>query len=105
MLADYVMKGIDSLFSEKLHNHPSNHISKNNFSKNSEGRAKFNKEYIKNSLHTIIKKDGNTSKSPQSKIDKSSPSPISKSRLKVILESNKDERLKSVVKRVSNFKR
>lgn len=96
MLADYVMKGIDSLFSEKLYNHQSA-IIKHNANK-PDAKAKLTKELIKNSLHSIIRKDANASKSPKSRFDRS-PSPISKSRLKAILESNKDERIKSVVKR------
>ena len=104
MLADYVMKGIDSLFSEKLYNHQSA-ITKHNANANkSDIKPKLTKELIKNSLHSIIRKDVNASKSPKSRFDRS-PSPISKSRLKAILESNKEERIKSVVKRSENKRR
>ncbi len=53
---------------------------------------------IKQSLHTIIRREGN-SKSPKSQCP--SLSPISKSRLRVILDTEKDQRLKSVVKKVA----
>lgn len=83
MLADYVMKGIDSLFSEKLYNHQSA-ITKHPNANKSDAKPKLTKELIKNSLNTIIRKDAHASKSPKSRFDRS-PSPISKSRLKSIL--------------------
>lgn len=98
MLADYVMKGIDSLFSEKLYNHQSAITKQHPNSNKSDAKPKLTKELIKHSLNSIIRKDVNASKSPKSKFDRS-PSPISKSRLKSILETNKEERIKSVVKR------
>lgn len=101
MLADYVMKGIDSLFADKLNNRQVNAISAN--PNRQEIKPAFNRDTIKKSLHTIIKK-GEGSKSPNAKITKQ-PSPISKSRLKIILEHNKDERLKSVVKKCEKGKR
>ncbi len=82
MLADYVMKSIDNLFSEKLKNHQSTQVLKSNAGK-AEEKGRFDKEIIKKSLHSIIRK-GDVSRSPKSKIEKSS-SGISKSRLKMIL--------------------
>ena len=98
MLADYVMKGIDSLFSQKL-------ITQEEVQtvlRATNVRSTFNKATIKKSLKSIIKKgEGNRSPSENSR----QPSPISKSRLKIILENNKDERLRSVVKRNENCQR
>lgn len=96
MLADYVMKGIDNIFSEKMGSNPLQKTSKQ-FNSNNIRRSIFNKDVIKQSLHTIIRRDGN-SKSPKSQCP--SLSPISKSRLRVILDTEKDQRLKSVVKKV-----
>lgn len=84
MLADYVMKGIDSLFSEKLYNHQSAIAKHHPNANKSDAKPKLTKELIKHSLNSIIRKDVNASKSPKSRFDRS-PSPISKSRLKAIL--------------------
>jgi hypothetical protein len=95
MLADYVMRGIDSLFSHKLATQPLNtHVVRPQ-----DGRSAFNKDTIKKSLHRVIKK-GENARSPS--FITRNPSPISKSRLKVLLEDNKEERLRSVVKRREN---
>jgi hypothetical protein len=60
MLADYVMKSIDNLFSEKLFQNETNTLTKNSFAfqKNRERKAnlKFNKDVIKKSLSKIIRK-------------------------------------------------
>jgi hypothetical protein len=79
MLADYVMKGIDNLFQQKLslksnnknntsklynhHNSISDTVEENDYSmkdKNKHQKASsafFNKEYIKENLHRVIKKN------------------------------------------------
>lgn len=93
MLSDYVMNSIDNLFSDKL-NKISNNISKGP----PQPKASFNRETIKNHLPNIIRKSTDASRSPACRKDKS-PSPISKSRLKDILENNKSENIKSVVKK------
>lgn len=76
MLADYVMKGIDNLFQQKLsvnQKKQSNTISSSTFNKNNaeikdngsfESKIEnkktnnpyFNKDYIKENLHRVIKK-------------------------------------------------
>ena len=91
------MKGIDNIFSEKMGSNPLQKTSKQ-FNSNNNRRSIFNKDVIKQSLHTIIRREGN-SKSPKSQCP--SFSPISKSRLRVILDTEKDQRLKSVVKKVA----
>jgi hypothetical protein len=96
MLADYVMKGIDSLFSQKLITQEGVQTAP----RAPNARSTFNKDTIKKSLQNVIKK-GEGHRSPS----QNSRSPISKSRLKIILENNKDERLRSVVKRNENCQR
>lgn len=49
MLADYVMKSIDSLFTDKLNGREITQRTKKN--------SGFDKEIIKKSLHKVIKKD------------------------------------------------
>lgn len=83
MIADYVMKSIDNLFSDKLFNSTTT-LSKNTHSLNPPNRNAFNKEAIKNALPTIIRRDPDKSRSPNVR-KSASPSPISKSRLKTIL--------------------
>lgn len=65
MLADYVMKSIDNLFSDKLFASNNSQLLKHNSSNASAPQPKtnFNKETIKNTLPNVIRKDGN-SKSP-----------------------------------------
>jgi hypothetical protein len=65
MLADYVMKSIDNLFSDKLFASNNSQVLKHNTSNTSAPQPKtnFSKEIIKNSLSNVIRKDGN-SKSP-----------------------------------------
>lgn len=89
MLADYVMKSIDNLFSDKLFATTNNsQLLKQNASNSSAQQSKaYFKETIKNTLPNVIRRDGN-SKSPIRNKDRS-PSPISKSRLKSILENNR----------------
>jgi hypothetical protein len=76
MLADYVMKRIDNLFSDRLN---CKEIPK----KTKEGTT-FDKEVIRKSLHKVIRKDlpieGSTF------IKNTEPaSPVSKSKLKILL--------------------
>lgn len=83
MIADYVMKSIDNLFSDKLFNSTCT-LSKHTNSIYPQTKNPFNKEAIKNALPTIIRRDPDKSRSPN--VRKSiSTSPISKSRLKTIL--------------------
>jgi len=98
MIADYVMKGIDNLFSEKLFTSNHAQLSKqgSNSSTSSQLRTNFNKDIIKTKLNNVIRRDG-SSRSPIRNQEKSL-SPISKSRLKSILETNRSEKIKSVVK-------
>jgi len=95
------MKSIDNLFSDKLFSNESINLGKNQPPKGLQNKANFNRETIKKSLHSIIRKDNEAERSPNCKKD-NSPSQISKSRLKVILEHNKNERIKSVIKRSVN---
>ena len=85
MLADYVMKSIDNLFSDKLSTSNNSQLYKQKSTSSTyfQGKANFNKEMIKNTLPNVIRRDGN-SRSPFHNKEKS-PSPISKSRLKDIL--------------------
>ena len=67
MITDYLMKGIDNFFAEKITS-----------SIQSTQIKQFNKDIIKKNLHTVIR----TSKTP---VASKSPSPINRSRLKSIL--------------------
>jgi len=87
MLADYVMKSIDSLFAHKLNtqSNPSTQstLNKPNNSQYQHKNKTFNQETIKQSLHTIIRKDEHQ-RSPY-RINDQLLSQVSKSRLKSIL--------------------
>lgn len=89
MLADYVMKNIDSIFSEKLKGREPTHRPKN--------AATFDKELIRKSLHKVIRKDLPPETSPLPRPE-ASPSPLSKSKLRVFLQSNREEKIKSVLR-------
>lgn len=76
MLADYVMKHIDNLFSDKLN-------CKEVPKKTKEGTT-FDKGVIRNSLHKVIRKDQPTD--TFTFIKNTEPlSPVSKSKLKILL--------------------
>ena len=75
MISDYLMKGIDSLFSRSL------------------ATQNLGKDTIKSNLHSVLK---NSSK-PNHGISPSEK--LNKSRHKVILERNRGSQLKSVIKR------
>lgn len=83
MLADYVMKSIDNLFSDKLKSE-SIMLSRNGSILQSQAKPAFSKATIKQSLHAVIRRDNSDATSPLARKD-GSPSPISKSRLKIIL--------------------
>ncbi len=81
MLADFVLKGIDNLFSQKLSLQPQKKI--------------FTKDLIKKNLQTVVRKANN--QKSFSKLEDVSPN--NKSRLRNILEHNKEEKIRSVVKK------
>ena len=100
MLADYIVNRIDTLFSNKLSKNSSNVIK---ISSNQENKPCLNRDTIKNHLPSVVSKQYDPSRSPACRKDKSA-SPISKSRLKSILQNNRAETIKSVVKGTSQFK-
>jgi hypothetical protein len=95
MIADYIVNRIDNLFTDKLFK--SSKSASQSIQAPVVVREKFNRETIRQHLPTIISKQ-EISRSPACRKDRSS-SPISKSRLKDILENNRTETIRNVIKR------
>lgn len=87
MIADYVMKSIDNLFSDKLFTSNHSQLHKPSLSTSFPTKSNFNKEVIKTTLPQIIRK----SRSP---LNKEKSTSVSKSPLKNILENNRIEKIK-----------
>ena len=100
MLADYIATRIDTLFSDKLSKNSSQLIKP---SIAQQHKSYFNRETIKNHLPSVVSKQYEPSRSPAYRKDRSA-SPISKSRLKAVLENNRADTIKSVIKGTSQFK-
>lgn len=82
MISQYLFKGIDNIFSKNLAA-PSKLPAKS-----------FNREAIKSNLHSVVKKAYKNDKS-----DPQADTNLSKSRLRTILEKNKNAQLNSVIRR------
>lgn len=92
MLADYVLRSIDNLFTDKLSSNEGRKL----FAKPKP--SPFNKQTIQKELPNAIRRQAGQ-EALASPRRSNSPSPLTKSRLKTILEHNKKERIKSVVRR------
>ena len=95
MIADYIASKIDNLFSEKLTKQQPSQLAK----KGSQFQPKsyFNRDTIKHHLPNVICKQ-EVSRSPVRRKEHSA-SPISKSRLKGVLENNRNQNIKAVIRR------
>ena len=90
MISEYLMKGIDTLFSNRIATGSAN-------SANAEHNSKpFSKELIKANLHSVVK---DVSKSDKIDSQTKENGALTKSRLRTILEKNKDAQIKSVIRR------
>jgi hypothetical protein len=90
------MKGIDNLFTSQIN--PNLSKREKNHPKTERKDLHFDKEGIKNTLHRIIRKENETRRSPTFN-EGNQPSPKCKSRLKILLEKEKEQRINSVLKR------
>lgn len=97
MISDYVINNINHHFRNKTALHPT-HTPTHTPTLTHPPRTVLTPQLIKQTLPSLIRRNNQPSITINETRPKS-PSPISKSRLKMVLDSSKQENLRSVVKR------